>query len=246
MYRALIQIGDQGRVVLPERELHHLIRVRRARVGDRFVGLDGTGRVYLCSLERTQEGWHGTILKELQEQGKPPLRVTLAQSLIKKDKFEWVLQKATEVGVSEFVPLITARTEILLNPEREERRMKRWRRILLEAIKQCGRAQIPQLANPMGLREFLCASSEEFKLVLDEKGGLHLKELIEDHRDAVSCLVIVGPEGGWDESDRQLLREQRVPAVNLGTRILRAETAPVTILSILQYELGDLFPTTQP
>ncbi len=78
------------------------------------------------------------------------------------------------------------------------------------------------------------------------RGGLHLKELIEDHRDAVSCLVIVGPEGGWDESDRQLLREQRVPAVNLGTRILRAETAPVTILSILQYELGDLFPTTQP
>ncbi len=175
MYRALIEIGDQGRVVLPERELHHLIRVRRARAGDRFVGLDGTGRVYLCSLERTQEGWHGTILKELQEQGKPPLRVTLAQSLIKKDKFEWVLQKATEVGVSEIVPLITARTELLLNPEREERRMKRWRKILLEAVKQCGRAQIPQLAQPMGLREFLCASSEEFKLVLDEKGGTPLE-----------------------------------------------------------------------
>ena len=125
-------------------------------------------------------------------------------------------------------------------------RMKRWHKILLEAVKQCGRAQIPQLASPMGLREFLCTSSEDFKLVLDEKGGLSLKELIDSHRDAVSCLVIVGAEGGWDESDRQLLREQGVPAVNLGARILRAETAPVTILSILQYELGDLFPTTQP
>ncbi len=73
-----------------------------------------------------------------------------------------------------------------------------------------------------------------------------MKELIEGHRDDVSSMVIVGPEGGWDESDRQLLREQGVPAVNLRARILRAETAPVTILSILQYELGDLFPTTQP
>jgi 16S rRNA (uracil1498-N3)-methyltransferase len=175
MYRALIQLDDQGHVALPEDEVHHLIRVRRARAGDRFVGLDGTGKVHLCSLEETQEGWHGTILKELQEQGKPPLRVTLAQSLIKKDTFEWVLQKATEVGVSEIVPLITARTELLLNPEREKRRMKRWRKILLEAVKQCGRAQIPQLANPTGLREFLCASSEDFKLVLDEMGGTSLE-----------------------------------------------------------------------
>ncbi len=109
MYRALIHLNEQGRVVLPEDELHHLVRVRRARRGDRFLGLDGNGRVYLCRLERAREGWYGSVLEELEEHGASALRVTLAQALIKKNKFEWVLQKATEIGVSEIVPLITVR-----------------------------------------------------------------------------------------------------------------------------------------
>ena len=242
MYRALIHLNEQGRVVLPEDELHHLVRVRRAREGDRFLGLDGKGKVYLCRLEQAREGWYGSVLEELKEHGASALRVTLAQALIKKNKFEWVLQKATEIGVSEIVPLITVRTELRLSPEREETRMKRWRKILLEAVKQCGRPHVPELAHPIALEEFLERAEAGLKLVLDEKGGCSLKELIQENRQAISCLVIVGPEGGWDETDRLLFRKKEVPSVSLGARILRAETAPVTILSILQYELGDLSP----
>jgi len=126
MYRALIHLNEQGRVVLPEDELHHLVRVRRARRGGRFLVLDG--------------------------------------------------------------------------------------------------------------------ASAELKLVLDEKGEFSLKELIQENRQATSCLVIVGPEGGWDETDRLLFQQKKVPSVSLGARILRAETRPLTILSIPQYELGDLSP----
>lgn len=242
MYRALIHLNEQGRVVLPEDELHHLVRVRRSREGDRFLGLDGNGKVYLCRLEQAREGWYGSVLEELEEPGTSFLQVTLAQALIKKSKFEWVLQKATEIGVSEIVPLITVRTELRLNPEREETRMKRWRKILLEAVKQCGRPHVPKLAHPIALEEFLDGAAAELKLVLDEKGEFSLKDLIQENRQATSCLVIVGPEGGWDETDRLLFRQKKIPSVSLGARILRAETAPVTILSILQYELGDLSP----
>jgi 16S rRNA (uracil1498-N3)-methyltransferase len=228
--------------VVPEDELHHLVRVRRARRGDRFLGLDGNGKVYLCRLERAREGWYGSVLEELEKQGTSALQVTLAQALIKKSKFEWVLQKATEIGVSEIVPLITVRTQLRLNPEREETRMKRWRKILLEAVKQCGRPHVPKLAHPIALEGFLDGASAELKLVLDEKGEFSLKELLRENQQVTSCLVIVGPEGGWDETDRELFRQKKVPSVSLGARILRAETAPVTILSILQYELGDLSP----
>ncbi len=120
--------------------------------------------------------------------------------------------------------------------------MKRWRKILVEAIKQCGRPHVPKLAHPIALEEFLDGASAELKLVLDEKGEFSLKELIQGNRQATSCLVIVGPEGGWDETDRLLFQQKKVPSVSLGARILRAETAPGTILSILQYELGDLSP----
>ena len=120
--------------------------------------------------------------------------------------------------------------------------MKRWRKILLEAVKQCGRPHVPELAHPIALEEFLEGATAGLKLVLDEKGKCSLKELIQENRQATSCLVIVGPEGGWDETDRLLFRKKEVPSVSLGARILRAETAPVTILSILQYELGDLSP----
>lgn len=240
MYRALIQLSKPGHVILPEDELHHLVRVRRARKGDRFLGLDGTGRVYLCRLERAGEGWYGSVLEELEKQETPTLQVTLAQALMKKSKFEWVLQKATEIGVSRIVPLTTARTELHLKAERKETRMKRWRKILLEAVKQCERPEIPQLADPMALEEFLAEAAADLKLVLDEKGEASLRDLLGANREITSCLVIVGPEGGWDEADRRLFREKKVPCISLGSRILRAETAPVTILSILQYELGDL------
>lgn len=120
--------------------------------------------------------------------------------------------------------------------------MKRWRKILLEAVKQCGRPHVPELARPIVLEEFLDGASAELRLVLDEKGEFSLKELLRKNQQVTSCLVIVGPEGGWDETDRRLFRQKKVPSVSLGARILRAETAPVTILSILQYELGDLSP----
>ena len=158
MYRAFIKIESPERVLLPEDELHHLVTVRRSQVGDTFVGPNGKGKVYLCSLKREDRAWYGRILEAVENVKESPLQLTLGQALIKKDEFEWVIQKATELGVSRIVPLVSTRTELQLSPEREIKRMKRWRKILLEAVKQCGCPHIPRLSDPTPLKELLAES----------------------------------------------------------------------------------------
>lgn len=239
LYRSLLESVFDNRAELPSEEIHHLTRVRRGRPGDHFIGVDGRGGLYECSLERDGGKWFGRIVKTLECNSEPPVRITLAQALVKKDKFEWVIQKATELGVSEIVPLITVRSELRLNEERTERRVKRWNRILREALKQSGRCLLPALEQPCGLADFLDRNESELSLVLDEEGGRPLGDLLPASRPAGIC-VLVGPEGGWDGRERDLFAAAGVKRAHLGPRVLRAETAPVVVLSILQYVLGDL------
>ena len=226
--------------MLPEEEAHHLVQVLRTRSGESFLGLDGLGKTYLCRLKKEREGWLGEVLDEVVEQRESPLRVTLAQSLGKKDKFEWVIQKAVELGVAEVVPLITLRTELRIDPKGEEKKMDRWRKIVTEASKQSRRSRIPALAFPVRLGEFVSQEHTPFRFFLDEESRERdLRSLIRRHRQVRSCLFFVGPEGGWDDKDRGVFLQHQIPGVSLGPRILRTETVPVSVLAILQYELGD-------
>jgi 16S rRNA (uracil1498-N3)-methyltransferase len=238
----LVESLEAGRVALAPDDVHHLVRVLRAEPGREFVALDGRGGVSLCRLRRDTEGWFGLVLKRLEENPESPLRVCLGQSLIKKDRFEWVVQKAVELGVTEIAPLICRRTEVLLEAEGLAHRMRRWRKIVLEAFRQSGRTRLPELHEPVDLEALVTGASAELRFALDEREGIHLRSLWRGQVPPRSCLFLVGPEGGWDDSDRRIFEAHRIPAVNLGLRILRAETAPVAALSILQYEFGNLGP----
>lgn len=241
MERVLASRIDGNRAYLSREEIHHLVRVRRARPGDRFEAIDGQGRIVLCRLQRADESWYGTIVEEPGVSRESPLKVTLAQALLKKDKFEWVIQKSTELGVGEIIPLVTARTEVILDPRREARKQQRWRRILAEAVKQSGRGTIPRLSPVTELEEVLRARRRGLKLFLDEEGSEPFHGCLSSLSGSVrECLLLVGPEGGWEEKDRKRIRSAGLSPILLGPRILRAETAPIVALSILQYELGDL------
>lgn len=240
MDRALVSYDKGNRVRLSEEEVAHLVRVRRARPGTLFEGIDGSGRILLCRLQRSASGWYGEILQEIVRQSESQLAVRLAQALVKKDKFEWILQKATELGVTELVPLQTARSEIRLSDSRETRKMQRWERIVAEAVKQCGRSRIPRLHPPVLLGEFLESPDDSLCFVLDKEQGQPLRAFLARQEPPRCCTVLVGPEGGWDATERNLFTGRQLPRISLGPRILRAETAPLAILSILQYEWGDL------
>ncbi|HSR69165.1 MAG TPA: 16S rRNA (uracil(1498)-N(3))-methyltransferase [Acidobacteriota bacterium] len=243
MYRALIEQVDlkTGTASLGSDEAHHLNRVRRQKAGDPFLGLDGQGGLYLCTLRRRGRDWGAEIVERLESETESPLHIVLAQALVKKDKFEWVIQKATELGVRRIVPLITERTEVRPRPASAQRKMRRWHKILVDALKQSGRLSLPQLEEPQDLAQFCAGDQSQARLVLDEEGNLAWSQALEAFPSPpASCTVYIGPEGGWDDRDRQVFASHDLPRIRLGPRTLRTETAPVCALTLLQHAWGDL------
>lgn len=228
------------RVLLPREELHHLVRVRRLRDGDFFEALNvDEGTVYRCKLSKAAGSWHGLVIDILEAEPEPAIRITLAQALIKRDKFEWMIQKATELGATEIIPIITHRTEIRLDEKREQRKLQRWAKILAEAVKQCGRTRIPPLLPPISLAVLLDERTEQVKIILDEASEVPLARVLKSIGPIKDCMLVVGPEGGWDQRDRDLFVGKQLHLARLGPRILRTETASLAALAVVQYECGD-------
>jgi len=239
--RVIAESVEEGKVILSDEESHHLVRVLRVRPGEKFLAHDGKCQVFLCRLARQPEGWYGEIIETLASEAESTLSICLAQSLIKKDKFEWVIQKAVELGIHEIVPVTSWRTEVRIEDDDGlDHKMRRWEKIMVEAFKQSGRNVLPKLHRPVSLEMFLKDWSADLRFVLDEDRGVGLRSLLGESRGVGSCHLIVGPEGGWDDRDRELFNAHSIPAVHLGKRILRAETCPVVVLAIVQYELGDM------
>jgi len=240
MHRVLAHAIDESRVVLDPGEAHHLVHVLRLREDATFEALTVEGKRFVCTLFREGSQWFGRIMSAVTLPCESPLHLILAQALVKRDKFEWIVQKAVELGVSEILPVISHRTEVRLDEARRDRKLERWNRILVEAVKQCGRTVIPMILEPLTLAEALRSRAEAAHLVFDEEGNDNLRQWIQSNPPPHRLVTYVGPEGGWDNQDRALFAAGSIPRVKLGNRTLRAETAAVTAISILQYEWGDL------
>jgi 16S rRNA (uracil1498-N3)-methyltransferase len=226
---------DGTTVRLDELESHHLYSVLRLKMGDEVYLFDGAGNEFRCRVETAAK--KGSIL-EIQERAVPaapesPLRITLAAALMKGEKTDLCIQKAVELGVTEFIPLISSRTERM--PRNVEKQMSRWRRIALDATKQCGRALLMEVHEPRDLAAVLDGPGGDI-LFFSERGGADLPERISGR-----ATIVVGPEGGWDDSEIILARKnEKVRSVTLGARILRAETAAIAVTALVQHRYGDL------
>jgi 16S rRNA (uracil1498-N3)-methyltransferase len=233
----------QDQIELNLDESRHLRDVLRLGIGDEVSVFDGEGREYRSSVTETGHGKHIAKLKVLEEikpaAPESKLDLTLAIALLKGEKFDLVIQKATELGVSRIIPLLTARADIKIKTGDVDKKLERWRRVALEAVKQCGRAKIPEIAEPALLAEFL-GDADEIKLFFSERGGADLKGFLFGKPKAEKLIAIVGPEGGWEESEIDLAREAECHIITLGGRILRAETAGIVVTALLQNLFGDL------
>ncbi|MEO5560838.1 MAG: 16S rRNA (uracil(1498)-N(3))-methyltransferase [Dokdonella sp.] len=167
-----------------------------------------------------------------------PLRITLGQGIARGDKMDWILQKATELGVTRIVPLITDRTEVKLDAERAERRLAHWHAILASACEQCGRNRLPELAEPMKLADWAASLGDEagLRLALDPSGDANARDLL----PGAQATLVVGPEGGLSSHDLAALQQAGFRGLRLGPRILRTETAGLAALAVLQAFHGDL------
>ena len=234
-------------VTLSGDEAQHMRGVLRLKPGDEVFVFDGEGNEYRCRIEslRRDEAALAVLEKLDAKSPESPLEIVLALGLVKGEKFDLVVQKATELGVARIVPVMTKLSDIRLRDERDAaRRTLRWRRIAQEAAKQSGRAVVPTIDEPVTFDSLLenCSTGEGSALCLmfAERDGEGLMEAIEAVQRPQSVTALVGPEGGWTDEEIESARRAGWRIVTLGGRILRAETAAITVAALLQHTCGDL------
>lgn len=235
--RFFVDAVRNGHAAIEGEEARHLTRVLRAAPGQRYEISDNAD-VYLAEIEsaRKERVVFRTIEKlEAREAG---ARVILCAALIKFDRFEWIVEKATELGVGEIVPVETARSERGLE-RAAHKRLERWRRIALEASQQSRRARLPEVHEPISLDAAL-AQPASCRIALDEEedGALLVAALPRKLALQDSIALLTGPEGGWTDRERVALVEAGWRRVGLGPLILRAETAAIAAVAIVSQNLA--------
>lgn len=234
--------GDN--VFLSEEESHHITKVLRLSAGTGVELLDGQGTVYRAVIGETGRRVALRIEGIVATAAEPGKTVWVGQGILKGEKMDTVVQKCTELGVTRFTPFHSSRCQGKLDPAQSRKKHERWQRIGLAACKQCMRLQSMQLDAPIGYDALLQSgesNSEDILRLLfwEEEKELHLDN-IPAIGNARSVALILGPEGGFSRQEVDLARESGWRTVSLGERILRAETATVTAVSIVQFLAGNL------
>jgi 16S rRNA (uracil1498-N3)-methyltransferase len=225
-------------VLLPEQAGEHVARVLRLERGHPLILFNGDGREYDAMLAQlAKRAVTAEVLAVREVDRESPLPLTLAQGVARGEKMDWILQKATELGVARIVPLITERTEVKLDEERAERRVAHWRSVVAGACEQSGRTRLPQIEMPIRLDRWLGSLDDAgLRLALLPEGEVGVRDL---HGLAHGAMLCVGPEGGFSDNDIALLKHAGFAGLRLGPRILRTETAGIAALAALQALAGD-------
>lgn len=235
------QVEDEV-VTIPDPLFKHLSKSLRMRSGERLLLNDERNRRYHTTiLQITPKAIYASVLS-IQESPLPSTpRITLAQALLKGEKMAWVIQKATELGVNTLAPLITERVIPRVSPAHATTYQERWDRIALEAAQQSERWSIPKILPIQTFQEFLRQDNKGIQIMLaerQEKTSLSTMDLPSDNPNGIT--VFIGPEGGWTKEERQMAKNLNVIFATLGQGILRAETASLASLAILQARLNYL------
>jgi 16S rRNA (uracil1498-N3)-methyltransferase len=238
--------SDSRTLTLAAEEARHARDVLRLKPGDLVFVFDGEGREFQCRIEESgRSSAQVTVIGEVQPaRPESPLRLTLGVALLKGEKFDLVVQKATELGVSFIVPVITKLADMRFRDELEAgKRVARWQRIALEAAKQSGRAFVPQVTAPVAFPSLMKAKCSDGgqRLLFSEIGGDPLVETTKRFAThPVSITAVVGSEGGWTDEEIEQARQCGWYIVTLGGRTLRAETAAIAVAALLQHQFGDV------
>lgn len=220
--------------ILGSDDLYHIRTVMRMKDNDKiYVVYDKT--TYICCLENVKKDIQVRIESVVEKESKSTLEVTLFLPLLKEQKMDLVLQKATELGISKIIPMTTSRSIIRLNEGKEDKKLERWRRICKEASEQAHRETIPEVEPIIDIMNvpllpglnLVCSTVEKEK---------NIKYILQNHRDYDKINMVVGPEGGLSEKEEKYLKELGFIPVTLGSNIMRVETVPIFVLSTINYE----------
>jgi 16S rRNA (uracil1498-N3)-methyltransferase len=225
---------------LPPEEAEHLVRVLRLRAGDTVAAFDGRGHEYLAHIESvTRRQVIIRTTRPVQPAPEPGVRLTLAIAVTKGDRMDAAVRDAAMLGATVVHPVVTARTETTIASLARGRRVERWRRVAVASVKQCGRAVVPDVRDPLPLSDYLRAETADLRLLLVEPRAQGSSTLAGGSRPE-SAAVLIGPEGGWTGDEIAAACRSGFHATTLGQRTLRADAMPIAAISVLQFIWGDL------
>lgn len=221
---------------LEKSDYHHIKNVMRMKNGD-TIKIIYNNICYTCTLTSVSNDVE-FIIKEKQTSKNNHPYVDVAFSLIKEQKLDFLLQKTAEVGVNCLIPLETKRSVVKIDKKKEKLKKERWKKILKEASEQSFRLDIPTIEHIMTLNE-LVSKDYDLKLLCSlNKNTKNIKKVLQKNNKCDKILLVVGPEGGFEASEEDFLIKNGFVSISLGNNVLRAETAPVVALSMINYELG--------
>jgi 16S rRNA (uracil1498-N3)-methyltransferase len=230
--RFFVDAVQSGRARITGPDAHHLTRVLRVEPGQQFEISDNHS-VYLAEVESARKDLVSFAIQERLAAVEPVVRTTLFAALVRFERFEWIIEKATELGVEQIIPLETERTEKGLRKAAEKRSV-RWNRIAREASEQSRRARLPAIRDAVALAEAIEIEADYRYLLEEVRGaGPMLSVLPASRRAGDRVALLLGPEGGWTDRERGLIASAGWCAVSLGHEILRAETAAIAGLAII-------------
>lgn len=244
MYRFILdprQIAG-AHALFDEDQARQMRRVLRLRPGDRVLVLDGRGRQYEVMLQEVSNARvTGQVIGQTEATGEPAARLTLFQSLLRREKFEWVMQKCTELGVAAFVPVITRRS-LVRGDDVTNEKLARWRRIIKEAAEQSERGLLPEVQAPVALEDAFAQAQHYAKTILLWEGaaGAGVAPALAGLPAAPAVALFVGPEGGYDATEVEQAQVAGATVATLGPRILRTETAAVVASALVLHALGEM------
>lgn len=221
-------------------DAHHISKVLRLKEDDEIIVCDKEGTDYHCSIKSlgkdAVEAW---ILKKEVSSSEPPIEITLYQGVPKGDKLETVIQKCVELGGVKIVPVAMKRSVAVIKDK--EKKKQRMQKIALEASKQCGRAKVPEVLEVLSFKEAIADAKENDLKILpyEAENKQKLKDILLENKNSIKIAIFIGPEGGFDEEEIKLAKDNGFKTVTLGPRIMRTETAPLACISAVMYELGD-------
>lgn len=234
------QIEDEKASII-NKDVKHIRDVLRYKVGDELSICNENGEKYITKiLNFSKEQIDLKILKRCTETSEPNIKITLFQGMPKADKLETIIQKCTELGVSEIVPLMTERVIVKLDEKSIPKKLERWNKIALEASKQSGRQKVPKVKSPINIKNLVENISKYDILILPyecEKDNTIKNVLKNLDKKCKNIAIIIGPEGGFSEEEVDLFNADNAKLVTLGPRILRTETAGMVTLAMILYEL---------
>lgn len=232
------------KITIASEDVRHIKNVLRLKVGDTVDICDGKGFDYKCEISEMRDKEIECIIKEKHPADtEPPVKVSLFQGLPKASKMDYIIQKNTELGISEIVPCELSRCVSRIEDKKTaEKKVCRWQKIAEEAAKQSGRGIIPEVCPPLTLKDAIKRLKEsDFAFALYEcESDQSLKKTLIENKYAKTISFMIGPEGGFDPAEIELIHSEGIKSIGLGKRILRTETAGEAVLSMIMYEIGDI------